>query len=210
MRQKLFNFNNNLIKGIFYFLFSLTFYFALTSSNLILGDNHVTKIGTTFFTTTILIILMVIGLAIYAGDNFRNFLTWIFIDKRWITSSIILFLTILIQIFFVLLVHPGIGFDVGGIHYGLLDPKDINTIGYFSVNPNNLNMLLLQHWIASIFHNTSWLFFDLLTLFLVDISSIINLLSISVISKNKVPIGMYIHSLWLILFPMIIVPYTDT
>jgi len=210
MRQKLFGFNNKAVKSIFYFLFSLTFYFALTSPNLILGDNHITRIGTTFFTTKVLLVMLAVGLAIYASENVKEFLAWLFIDKRWITASCCLALAFIIQFAFVFLIHPGIGFDVGGIHYGVLNPKDINTIGYFSVNPNNLNMLLMEHWLSVFFKQTSWLFFDILTTIFVDISVALNLLSISVIDKTKIPVGMYIHALWLSLFPMIIIPYTDT
>jgi len=210
MRQKLFKFNNLAIKLIFYFLFSLTFYFALTSPNIILGDNRTTRIGTTSFTTICIIIAAIFGLFIYISPRFRHFLSWLFVKQRWRTAGGCLILVILGQISFIALIHPPIGFDVGGIHYGLLDPTNVNAIGYFSVNPNNVNILLLQHWFAITFHQTNWLFFDYLTLFFVDLSTLLNLCSIALIDRNKVPAGMYIHALWLLLFPMIIVPYTDT
>lgn len=210
MRHKLFNFNNRIFKLIFYFFITLTLYYALTSSNLILGDNHITRIGTTFFTTIILLIMMAIGLILYAGDSVRNFLAFIFIDKRKITSSIVLGIAILIQISFILLVHSGIGFDVSGVHQGLTEPNDINIIGYFSVNPNNLGLLLFQHFFTTLFHNKSWLFLQFITLFLVDLSAFFNLSSIAIIDKNKLPIGMYLHAIWLMLFPAVLVPYTDT
>lgn len=210
MRQKLFNFNNRFVKFLFYFFFTLTFGFALTSPNLILGDNHITKIGTTGFTTLVLIIAGIIGIVIYDSKKVRRFLHRLFITNQWITARWCLGLAILIQIGFVLIIHPAIGFDVGGVHEGLLHPNDPNVVGYFSVNTNNVNIMLLQHWLATQFGTTSWLFIDLCTVFFVDISAALNLLSITAIDKSKVPLGMYIHAAWLSIFPAIIVPYTDT
>lgn len=208
--RKLFYFNHRIIKYLFYFFFTLTLLFALTSSNLILGDNHITRIGTTAFTTIVLLILGVFMLTLYVSSGARNFFYWLFIKKRIVTASIFLSLAIAIQIIFVSLIHSGIGFDVSGVHQGMLMPKDVNIIGYFSVNTNNLGIFLFQQWFANIFHNTSWLFFDFVTLFLVDLSAAFNLGSIAIIDKTKVPFGMYIESLWLVMFPAIIVPYTDT
>ena len=210
MRQKLFNFNNRFFKLLFYFFITITFYFALTSSNLILGDNHITKIGTTWFTTYVLIAAFLFGLLIYASENVRDFLAFIFIDRRWITASCCLAIAILIQIGFILLIHSPVADDVGVVHQVLLTPKSPNIVGYFSVNPNNLGIALFQKFLADTFHTTSWLFFEMATLIIIDIAALFNLLSIAVIDKNKLPIGMYIHALWIISFPAILIPYTDT
>lgn len=210
MWEKFFNFNNRFFKLLFYFFITLTLYFALTSSNLILGDNNITKIGTTIFTTKVLLIMMALGLAIYASENVKNFLAYIFIDKRWLTSSITLGLAVVIQIIFVSLINSGIGFDVSGVHQGLTMPKNVNIIGYFSVNPNNLGLLMMQHIFTDLFHTTTWKFLQFVTMFLVDLSAFFNLCSIAILDKSKLPLGMYIHTLWLISFPVIIVPYTDT
>lgn len=188
----------------------MTFIFALTSSNLILGDNKVTKIGTTGFTTIILFIFALIGLVLYLSPKSRKFVHLIFIDKSKITSALCLVIAVITQICFILLVHSGIGFDVSGVHQGMTMPKNIEIIGYFSVNPNNLGLLLFQLFFKNIFHTTSWTFFQFITMVLVDLSALFNLLSISIIDKSKLALGMYIHSLWLIAFPAIIVPYTDT
>lgn len=208
--KKLYNFNNRTIKYIFYLLFTLTFLFALTSPNLILGDNNVTKIGTTAFTTIVLLIFAFIGLVFYLSSKFRNFCKWLFIDNRWITSSCCLLLAIIIQITFLYLVHSAIGFDVSGVHQGMTRPNDVEIVGYFSVNPNNLGIFLFQSLFKNIFHSTSWVLFEFITMFLVDLSAAFNLFSIAIIDKSKVPIGMYIHAIWLATFPAILVPYTDT
>lgn len=210
MRTKLFHFNHRLFKIIFYLFFAPTLFFALTSVNLILGDNHITKIGTTGFTTGFLLIVIALGIIIYDSKKVRHFFYWLFITHKRQTAVISFVLAILLQIGFILLIHPGIGFDVSGVHEGLLKPNDVNIVGYFSVNPNNLGIFLMQHWFAQLFKQNSWLFFEFVTLFLVDISALFNLGSIAIIDKTRLPLALYIHAMGFITFPAIIVPYTDT
>ncbi|NLR10331.1 TIGR03766 family XrtG-associated glycosyltransferase [Lactobacillus sp. HBUAS51381] len=210
MREKLYKFNSRAIKLFFYFLFTLAFIFALTSPNLILGDNHINGIGTTMVVTVVLIIAFGLGLSLYISPQLQRLFHYIFIKQRWRTATWCLVITFCLQGCFIYLVHPGIGFDVGAIHYALTNPTDLNEVGYFSVNPNNINLLLLQHWLAVQFHHTSWIFFDIITTILVDLSALLNLLSIAAIDKSKVPLTMYIQTVWLLLFPSILVPYTDT
>lgn len=209
MRQKLFNLNNRILKIIFYLFFTATFIFALTSSNLILGDNHITNVGTSIFTTVFLIVVASIGILTYVNSHVRHFWKWLFITNRWITSICCFILVIILQIIYVTLTHDGIGSDVLAVHQALTNTKDVNLIGYFSVNPNNLGLLLFQHWLATVFHSTTWKFFDFVTVFFIDLSAILNLFSIATIDKNKVPTGLYIQSLWLATFANVIVPYTD-
>lgn len=210
MRQKLYKLNSYAIKLIFYTLFIMTFIFAITSPNLILGDNSITGIGTTMFTTIMIILAFSITLTLYISPRAQRFVHWLFVEQSWRTATCGFLVALVLQACFIYLVHPGVGFDVGAIHYALTNPGDVNEVGYFSVNPNNINLLLLQHWITTQFHQTSWLFFDIITTILVDTSILINLLSIAAIDKSKVPIGLYIHTIWILLFPSILVPYTDT
>ena len=210
MRETLFKFNHRAIKIIFYIFFTATFIFALTSSNLILGDNPITKIGTTAFTTIVLLIFGALFTICYVNHSVRDFLLWLFVDRSWVTATVCFILAILLQIGFVSLIHYGMGNDVGAVHEALTNTKDVNIIGYFSIYPNNLGILLLQHQIAVIFHQTSWIFFDFVTIVMVDLAALFNLGSIFVIDKSKLPIILYIQALWLAIFPAIIVPYTDT
>lgn len=209
MNQKIFNWGQHLIHGLFYVLFTLTTYFAITSPNFILGDNQFTGSGTTIVTTWVVMVVVGIILCLYAyRPLFRGF-KWLFITHQAVTASVVLALAVVWQITFMLAVHPAIGFDVGAIHDAVLNPKSPDITSYFSQYPNNLTILLWQHGLAQYFHTTSWLFFDTVTLLLTDLSVVFNLLSVAVIKRRLVPTAMYIHAGWLALFPMIIVPYTD-
>lgn len=201
---------NNGILYLFYFLFILTLFFALTSPNLILGDNRITGAGTTYFTTIVLLIIGTMGVCLIVFTTFRKWLKKIFIDKGLLTSIISLVLVVLWQLLFVFLVHPAIGFDVSAIHQALVDQSNTTIRSYFSQNYNNLPLLLVQHQLALVFKTTSWLFFDLITLFLVDLAAIFNIFTIWIIDRKKILIAIYLQVFWLAVFPMIIVPYTDT
>ncbi|QMU08774.1 TIGR03766 family XrtG-associated glycosyltransferase [Levilactobacillus suantsaii] len=210
MRQQFYHFNTRALKLIFYGFFILTFGFALTSPNLILGDNAVTKVGTTGVTTGVLLLALAIALTLYVSPHARRLGYKVFVTNRWVTASGCLGLVVLGQIGLVWALHFPSGADVDAIHQALLTPNAPNTVGYFSVNPNNLPLLLIQHWLASQFHTTSWLFFDSWTLLFVDVSATLNLLSLAVIDRTNVPWGLYLHALWLAFFPAITIPYTDT
>lgn len=210
MREKLFKFNNRAIKIIFYVFFTATFIFALTSTNLILGDNPITKIGTTAFTTVVLLIFVALFTLCYVNHSVKDFLLWLFVDRSWITATVCFVLAILIQIGFVSLIHYGVHDDVGAVHAALTNTKDVNIIGYFSVNPNNLGLLLLQHKIALIFNHTSWMFFDFMTVLMVDLAALFNIGTVFTIDKSKIPILLYVQALWMATFPAIVIPYTDT
>lgn len=209
MDHQLFNYGNRFIRGLFYFFFGLTTYFAITSVNLILGDNAKTGSGTTIVTAIVLIVAITVLIVGFAYPQVSHVFKWLFVRHQAVTAVTLLLLTVAWQVVFVLCMHPAIGFDVDAIHEALIDPKDVNTMSYFSQNSNNLPILLVQHWLAMAFHTTSWLFFDWVTLILTDLSAVFNILSVAVIDRRKVPAAMYIHAGWLALFPMIIVPYTD-
>lgn len=210
MREKLYKFNSRAIKLLFYFLFTLAFVFALTSPNLILGDNHINGIGTTMVTTVILIIAFAIGLTLYISPRAQHWAYWLFITQRWRTSVWCFLIALLAQIILITYIHPAIGFDTSAVHNAIRNPNTIANIGYFSVNPNNLDLLLMQHWVATQFHQSSWFFFDIVTTVMVDTSALLNLLSIAAVDQSKVPFGFYLHAAWLLMFPSILVPYTDT
>lgn len=195
---------------LFNFFIFLTFFFALTSPNLILGDNQATGAGTTFFTTFWLLLFGIILVSFKTFRKINLFLRYIFITQRSKTAPILLLIVIFWQIFFVCTVHPAIGFDAGAIHQALTDRTNPEIRAYYSINYNNLPLLLVQHLFAQIFATKTWLFFDLLTLFFVDLSMIFNLLSVALVDRARLAVAMYLHSSWLMLFPMIIVPYTDT
>ncbi|HJE86093.1 MAG TPA: hypothetical protein K8U88_00775 [Levilactobacillus hammesii] len=209
MDHQLFNYGNRFIRGIFYFFFGLTTYFAITSANLVLGDNAQTGSGTTIVTALALIVAIAVVLVGFTYPRVAHGFKWLFVQHQATTATLLLIAVVAWQILFVMCVHPAIGFDVDAIHQALHNPKAINTMSYFSQNANNLPILLVQHALAQTFRTTSWLFFDGVTLVLTDLSAIFNILSVAVIDRRKVPTALYVHAGWLALFPMIIVPYTD-
>lgn len=87
MRQQFYHFNTRALKLIFYGFFILTFGFALTSPNLILGDNAVTKVGTTGVTTGVLLLALAIALTLYVSPHARRLGYKVFVTNRWVTAS---------------------------------------------------------------------------------------------------------------------------
>lgn len=109
-------------------------------------------------------------------------------------------------------VHPVSGFDAGMLHYAAINKKHVlepDVVAYFSLNQNNLPITLLMRWIVAQTQHSSWMFFDYLTLILVDISALFNLLTIVVLKHRTLGTAIYIHCTWLLFFLSIIMPYTD-
>jgi len=116
------------------------------------------------------------------------------------------------QLFFVYFVHPNSGFDSGMLLHTATDPTSVtdpDITSYFSLNQNNMPIMLFMHWISTTFNQTTWEFFDFVTLFFVDLSAVFNLVSVWVVKKKALGAAMYIHVGWLAVFPSIIMPYTD-
>lgn len=210
MANKLFNMGNKALTRLFNVFFFLTLLFAVTSPNIILGDNTITGAGTTMFTTGMLIIALVLIVSVITYPQFRAWWYQVFIVQKVRTAGLILGAVVLWQITFILAVHPLIGFDVGAIHQALTDTTSPDIKAYFSLYYNNILILLSQHFLAGIFGTKSWLFFDFITLLLVDLAAGLNILSIVILDRKRLAAVMYLHAFWLLLFPMIIVPYTDT
>lgn len=209
MTNRFFRFSNRAMLILFNIFFFLALIFAITSPNLILGDNKITGAGTTMVTTFFIVISIVLILSVIVYPKARHYFLLIFVKHQKLTAAICLALVVCWQIIFVLNVHPAIGFDVGAIHEGLINTQDIELRTYFGLYYNNMALLLIQHALATLFSTTSWLFFDLMTLLVVDLSAVLILLTILLLDKKRIPLAMYIESAWLLLFPTIIIPYTD-
>lgn len=201
---------NKIILALFSFFVFLTLYFALVSPNLTLGDNVARQvIGEKTTWLSITFILLVVGtiIGIVIDKRIRYCFNFIFYIKGKITAPILFMLVVGLQLLFVFATHPAIGFDPGAIHSALTNTTDDELVSYFSLSTNNLPLLLIQHHIAVYFSNHSWLLFDIVTLILVDISVILNTITISIIDRTKVIWTLYLQSIFLLVFPMIIVPY---
>lgn len=208
--QRLFSYGNRLVLYLFQGFLLMTLYFAMTSTNLVIGDNSFFGTSTTGVTAGFVLISLALIISFAAYPSVRRLGAFIFQKHRYITAITFLIVVVILQVAFVYYVHPEIGWDVSAIHNGVIDPSDSELQAYFSLNYNNIPILLLQRQLATLFSNTSWHFFDMVTLVLVDLSALLNIASIAVLDKKKVPVSIYLHGIWLLLFPSIIVPYTDT
>lgn len=205
-------FSQKTINVIFSSFIIMTLFSALMSPNLTLGDT-LTKatIGERTTWVSIVFLLVVISLILVNTVNkkFRKFWYFIFITHGRYAGGGVLALAFGFQIILIFSTHPGIGFDPGAIHDALINPNDNNLRTYFSLNTNNLPILLVQHKIAEIFGGTSWLLFDLINVGLVGLTVFFDTIIVVLINVKKIASSFYIHAAWLFVFPMTLVPYTD-
>lgn len=210
--RKLFNFSKHVINGIWAALFGLTLYCAWTISNLAIGDNWKYGQSTTMVSTGFIIAIVVLAISLWAFAPFAHVMWRIFIKHRVLTASVLFGLIVIFQIIFVAHVHPAAGFDAGMLHLAATSAKhthDVNVMGYYSLNQNNLPITLFMHWLTQLSGSTSWEFFDFVTLGLVDLSALLNILAVALLHKPALGAAIYLHDGWLAVFPWIIMPYTD-
>lgn len=144
------------------------------------------------------------------------FLFYKFMKKRSYLSNlitaIIAFLVVVgLQMVFIKLTHTAIGFDVK--HFTQVNQYHKDESNYFGMYPNNMLLLVIQHEYLELIKKIDvsyWLKLDILNVFLVDISAIFNIFLIKIISKKDIIKAIWIQNIWLMLTPMIIVPYSDT
>ncbi len=163
-------------------------------------------------TTMFIILLIALVVSLFTYPKFRQLLAKIFIQQQLLTAGCLLVLVVIGQIWFVTLVHPVSGFDAGMLHYAAVDPKHVLEPGvtaYYSLNQNNLPIMLFMRWLVDQSGQSSWQFFDYLTIIFVDLSAIFNLISVYLTKKSALGTAMYLHVLWLVVFPSILMPYTD-
>ncbi|MCC4366344.1 hypothetical protein LMB21_03285 [Limosilactobacillus reuteri] len=204
MKTKLFNGSNAVINVLFTILIFTALYFALISPNFLLKSENTNTV-----TLTMLGTIIVFALVCGYFKGFRFFLKQIFVDWRFYTSTILFVLAVGMQCFYVLKIHPAIGFDVGDVHDALFKPNDPNLRGYFSVNYNNLPILLFQNWLRETFHASSWFFFAILSVGVVIVAALFNVASVAVVNWRKLPVILYLQAGLLFFYPMSIIPYTD-
>lgn len=201
--NKLYKLGDETIFTLFGFFCFLTFIFAFQSQNLNFS-------GTTKTTIRFLLALIILA-SLLAIKKIRNFCSLVFISHGYITSLLLLFGVFFLQIQFVHTISPEIGFDPRNIFSTLHNPNNAFYKTYFSIYPNNLFMLLSEKKLLDTFHLiATWHNLDKITLVLVDFSALLNILTIHILKQRKTICAIYIHIVWLLLFPMIIVPYTDT
>jgi conserved hypothetical integral membrane protein len=211
--EKIYLFLSKTINRIFFVLFFLTLYFAIDSPNIIIGDNPKYGQSTTVVSTLFIVIGILSFIFYLTFDKIKKFILYIFSEYKYVTAIVMFVIVIILQIFFVYYTHPEVGWDAGALHEVIENNRsgyNPELVGYFSSNTNNLPIVILMYKLSIFFGKTSWIFFDYITLLLVDLSAILNIVSVAIIDKKKVPIAIYAHVIFLLLFPSIIIPYTDT
>ena len=210
MKKSLYGVGNHLIVWLFYILFSITYISVLLSDNFILGDNLIKGTSTTIGLVFLLIALLLLISFTFLFPKIKQIVTFIFIKHKIVTAVTLFLVLIVLQVLFVSIYHPKIGWDVSALVDTLSNTDDPNNKAYFSLNYNNLPILLFMDMLSNLFKVKSWLFFDMITVAMVDISIIFSVASTYVIAKEKLATSLYIHLLLFSFFPWIIVPYTDT
>lgn len=165
--------------------------------------------GTTWVSVVFLMGIILIGLGLCVNQKFRAVWRYFFITHGIWSSIIFLSVAFGWQLVLIFNTHPAIGFDPGAIHVALTNPNAADLRSYFSYNSNNLPILLIQHQLAKLTHDNSWLFFDLVNLGLLCLTVIFNLITVRLIDRRKINTARYCHAVWLLLFPMVLVPYSD-
>lgn len=211
--KRFYKFSLGTIHFFWIILFGLTVVFAFLSPNLILGDNDVFGTSTTLVTTDLLIFLVGLLLSLATFSGFRQKLSWLFVTNKYRSASVLLVLVLVLQVLLLVFVHPVAGFDAGMLHYAAVSKDRVleaEVQGYFSLNQNNLPIMLVMRKMVEITGQTSWQFFDYVTLFFVDLSVLLNILTVRVIAPKAQAFSMYLQGAWLLVFPSILMPYTDT
>ncbi|MCT0495487.1 TIGR03766 family XrtG-associated glycosyltransferase [Lactiplantibacillus plantarum] len=212
MRCYFYQFSQKMITSVWWLLFAPMLLFAVMSPNIILGDNATFGTSTTLLTTGLIIVIVAVLIMNYAYPRVHRVLYRLLITNQLWTAGVLLALVFIGQLVFVTFVHPVSGFDAGMLHFAATSAKHVQEVGvtaYYSLNQNNMPIMLFMHWLSEVTGQTSWQFFDYVTLFFVDLSAAFNLMSVFVVRRSALGIAMYLHAGWLAVFPSIIMPYTD-
>lgn len=184
---------------LFTILVGISLLCAIRSSNLLLG-----AVSARIFILPVMIVILSIVI--------KKIPICYKLSRSLIVATIVFLLLIFLQLRMVLATHPNIGFDVGAFYNYISLNHVKETRGYFSMYPNNLLLLLLQKSYLTMIGkiNEYYLALDKLNVLLVDISAMLNIATAYIYNKKYLIKGIWINILWLLLFPMIIVPYSDT
>ncbi|MFC6202921.1 hypothetical protein ACFP1L_13695 [Lactiplantibacillus nangangensis] len=155
--RRFYNFSHGVINLFWRLLFYLMLFFALTSPNIIIGDNATFGTSTTMVTTGLVLTIVAICVMIYAYPGIRAWFYKVFVTRKLMTGSLMLVAILILQILFIYFVHPNSGFDSGMLVHAATDKTsawDQDITSYFSLNQNNLPIMLFMHWLSVSFHQT--------------------------------------------------------
>lgn len=193
------SFTNKITYYMFTILITLSWIFAIRSPNL-----NIESISNGALIVLLLVSLICLMFFRFAPHILHKFQNW----KAVAISSIII---LAIQLYFVVTSSTKIGYDVTSVYNAQWQHNDDFIKFYFSLNPNNLNILFMQIKLREILGlGLSWRNLSLLTLILVDLTILLNTLTVKMIKKELFFTSAYIQLMGALFFPYIIVPYTDT
>lgn len=194
--MKLINeFFNKFIAYVFTIFVALSTLAALRSGNLsLIGIPN-------WFIFIIIIVTVFTILIVYLKPSKRTLSI-----GYWLILFLLCIFLFIMQYLIYKYIHPKIGFDLYWFREALNSPK--SAAFYFSTYSNNLLLLLMQHKLITQY-GLSYINVQQITIFLVDISGLINILLVRLINKKYFKRAVMIHLFWLLLFPMIIIPYSD-
>jgi integral membrane protein (TIGR03766 family) len=197
MRQKILTGVDRSVLVLFSLLFGITVISAGLSVNLKLTDVTLWSVG---------VLLIGGGSYVLTQTNL-----WLSPGARQLVVSWSLFIAAIVgQAVVAYQFHPAIGFDAGAVHDALRHADDINLIGYFSQNINNLPILMLFDSLAGLFHTKSWFFFDVVSIVCVDLALLINVGTMTLVQRDNWRRLLWLETVFMTVFPWILVPYTDT
>lgn len=193
---------NNLLISAFTVWMTIVLVGAIRNDHFFIGNVSALAIS--------LIILLILLIIVYLKvSKFRMVCKLLFVKYAYVAAPTLLVLILLWQLLILNQTYTKIGFDAGLIHNFLKNPH-LST-SYLSAYPNNLFLLFFQKYLLNFFNvKLNWLNAGYLSLICTDVSVVLNLLTVGVINKRKINLAIYIHCVFLLLFPMIIVPYSDT
>ena len=202
---KIWHGSRRLISGLFLLFTGLSLYFALVHSNFLLAAET-----TTWLTVVMLAVLFALVALAICDNPLRRGIVRFWRANAWQGPLVVIALVLVWQITLILATHPVIGFDANMVHRALLHPQLAVTRGYFSQNANNLPLLLAQVALTALVGSKSWLALDWITLVLVDFAALCNLATVALVDRRRLKGAVLLQGIALLVFPSIIVPYTDT
>lgn len=194
--KKIFQGGHYLLLGLFSLLILGSLIAAVRSSNLLL----------TMTTAKIFLVPLGIGLVLIGGYFFKKTAY----RYQLLISLLFFVLAVLFQVSLVYATHPPVGFDV--MHfYNYIHNHNPGENAYYSMYPNNLFSLIIFNAFFKLAGTAHyWLKADLLNTLMVDLALVINCVTVLSYQKKYLLKAVWTQILLMFIFPMIIIPYTDT
>lgn len=203
-----FTLENGFLKKVIVFVFSIWMFLIIWG---ILQNSNLNITNITGGLLVAIIISMVISYLYLKNRYVQKGFKFIFVKNKYITVSIAVILCVFWQIMMVEKLFTPIGFDVITIYDALKNKPSAFTLDYFKHYPNNLFLVFFQKSILGALNiSLSWKNLCFISLACVDVSLVFNGISVYLLNKDKLITAIYTQVFFASVFPMIIIPYSDT